>query len=172
MENRELCNIPVELRNSWLEMSEEAFAAISSLEMYKGSGKGGQKRNKTSTAIRIVHLPTGISATDCSERSQLQNRRNALKKLRLAIAFSVRSNPPAVIQNPETGLNNRDYPLWLAQIMDLLHERDYHIKETAETLGVSTARLIKLLYRDPQLWQAVNHARQRLNLQPLHKPLT
>ena len=44
----------------------------------KGSGKGGQHRNKTETDVIAKHLPTGIEARCCSERSQLQNKVAAL----------------------------------------------------------------------------------------------
>lgn len=47
----------------------------------RGSGKGGQKRNKTSTKCRMVHIPTGI-AVECDEtRSSHQNRKIAFNKL-------------------------------------------------------------------------------------------
>lgn len=47
----------------------------------RGSGKGGQKRNKTSTKVRIVHVPTG-HWTECDEtRSQHENKRIAFRKL-------------------------------------------------------------------------------------------
>jgi peptide chain release factor 1 len=48
------------------------------IEFTKGSGAGGQNRNKRSTAVRVTHLPTGISVFNCEEREQKQNRARAL----------------------------------------------------------------------------------------------
>ena len=51
-------------------------------DYYRGTGAGGQKRNKTSSACRITHLPTGLNAQSEEQRSQHQNKLTAWGRLR------------------------------------------------------------------------------------------
>jgi peptide chain release factor 1 len=51
------------------------------VEVYKGSGPGGQHKNKTETGVKILHIPSGIRVKCEDERSQLANHQKAMKEL-------------------------------------------------------------------------------------------
>ena len=52
------------------------------MQVYRSSGAGGQHINKTSSAVRLIHKPTGIVVASQQERSQFQNKDNCMKQLR------------------------------------------------------------------------------------------
>ncbi len=70
--------IPKFKKQSEFEISEDDLR----IEFSRSSGPGGQNVNKRETAVRIVHIPTNISAHSESERSQVQNKEKALEMLK------------------------------------------------------------------------------------------
>ena len=56
------------------------------MQVFRSSGAGGQHINKTSSAVRLIHIPTGVVVSCQTERSQFQNRDNCVKMLRAKLA--------------------------------------------------------------------------------------
>lgn len=94
------------------------------IDVFKSSGAGGQNVQKTSTAIRITHLPSGLVVTCQNERSQTQNRENAMKVLMarlIEIQQAEKSDEIAVLRGEYTkaewGSQIRSYVLHPYQIV-------------------------------------------------------
>jgi ribosome-associated protein len=68
-----------------LSLADAALLAECQETFFVGSGPGGQHRNKTESAVRLVHLPTGVAVTATERRSQARNRAAALERLRAAL---------------------------------------------------------------------------------------
>ena len=160
------------MRDEWLSASDELLLRDCRLDFHKASGNGGQKVNKTSSAVRLIHAPSGLSVSSAESRSQHENRRLALGLLRMKIALTFRADPDPDfrIGEPPVSMRNAGYPLFAAKLLDAFLFHGCDPKAGAAALGISTTKLIKLLYRDPALWTEARTLRTRNNLPPLRSP--
>ena len=137
-------------RDAILTLDDAALSRIVRLEFTRGTGNGGQKRNKTSTAVRVVLPEFGVEAADCSERSQHRNRAAALRKLRMNLALKVRCAP---LPPPRSRVapTAPEYPLYAARLLDNLADCGGDYRQAAERWGVSPSSLLRNVERDPAL---------------------
>jgi hypothetical protein len=153
-------------------LSDDAFLRDCRFDVARGSGPGGQKRNKTSNAVRVTHLPTGLAATATESRSQAENKMRAVRRLRLKLATDLREpielrtfEPPAyflqVRRQSRIELSYR-HPLYTAVaglVLDLMSATSGNPAHVAANLGVSTTAVVKLLEDEPHLWTKANQIR-------------
>ncbi|MDD5355401.1 MAG: peptide chain release factor-like protein, partial [Candidatus Omnitrophica bacterium] len=60
------------------------------VEFFKSSGPGGQHKNKRFTAVKVTHIPTGIFSVATEQRSQAQNKKAAIERLKRKIEVLTR----------------------------------------------------------------------------------
>src|SRR3954464_6088190 len=77
-------------RATWTRLSDAQLLAQCEVDTYRASGPGGQKRNKTSSAGRLRHPPSGLIVIAEESRSQHENRERALRRLRRALYLRLR----------------------------------------------------------------------------------
>src|ERR1700733_4625053 len=77
-------------RAAWTPLTDAQLLAQCAVDTYRASGPGGQKRNKTSSAVRLRHLPSGLLVIAEESRSQHENKAKALRRLRQALYLQLR----------------------------------------------------------------------------------
>jgi peptide chain release factor 2 len=131
----------------------EINAADLKMDVFRSSGAGGQNVQKNATAVRLTHLPTGIVVTCQNERSQLQNRENALRVLRarlLEIKNAQKEQEIAVLRGEYTkaewGNQIRSYVLHPYQMVKD-HRTEYETGNTQSVLDGSLDGLMESYLR-------------------------
>ena len=173
-------------RSTWSSLSEDRLLAQCEVDTYRASGPGGQKRNKTSSAVRLRHPPTGLIVIAEESRSQHENKARALKRLWQALFLHWRDELLPKDRTPEAiaalsdfldardaagklNLSAKNPRFWPAAgiVLDVLLATEAKVSDAAELLAISTGNLIDFLQTDPKLWQEANRLRAEFGQKPL-----
>jgi hypothetical protein len=171
-------------RKPFTDLSDAQLLAQCEIDTYRASGPGGQKRNKTSSAVRIRHPASGLIVIAEESRSQHENRARALRRLRQAFFLKIRDAigenqlgdtstrtelAEAKTRSGRLDVGRRDERFWPAVgiTLDVLEAAQARVSEAAKLLGISTGNLIDFLQQDPKVWEQANQMRVRFG----HKKL-
>jgi hypothetical protein len=170
-------------RDAWLLASDAVLLAQSAVDTYRASGPGGQHRNKTESAVRLRHQPSGLVAHGDETRSQAENKLRALRRLREHLAFDLREDLPEGDLQPSPRLvkliaggtaplgektrQTTEYLAAMAELLDVVAASGAEVAAPAARLGMTTGALSKLLTHDERVLRVVNRMRQQRGLRPL-----
>jgi hypothetical protein len=158
---------------------EETLWRESDVRRVRRSGPGGQHRNKVESGIVLLHRSTGISAEASERRSQADNRRVALRRLRINLALDVRWDRPDTAMPSElwqsrcrqgrivVSTKHDDFPTLLAEALDALFADELDVKTAAGRLGCTGSQFVKFLKSEPRALMLVNARRTEQGLNRL-----
>jgi len=153
----------------------DALLAQCRVTSHRRGGPGGQHRNKVSSAVLVLHEPTGISAEANERRDQTQNRRVAIERLRLRLALTLRTERSEQAKSDETesffrdrwsnrplkiNETNFDRCAVLALILDDLHLAGGQPSLVSAKWKTSTTSIVQLVASYPPAFQGVNRWRE------------
>jgi len=166
-----------ETRDDWLVCSDRQLLRQCDVHRFRASGPGGQHRNKTDSAVRLRHRPTGITVVAVESRSQHENRTRAIRRLREAIALQVRCRQASsefrlpeslsdAIVDGRIVLPKRDPRrlLLLAWALDAVATCEGRLQQAAALFGLTTSRLVAFLKQEPKHLAAANAIREQFGL--------
>ncbi len=167
-------------RSVWTPLTDAQLLGQCAVDTYRASGPGGQKRNKTSSAVRLRHLPSGLLVIAEESRSQHENKAKALRRLRQALYLRLREVVPVDDLMPERLVMHSDYAeardvggrltlgrkdprFWptVGVVLDVLMATTGRVSEAATALGVTTGNLIDFLRTEDKVWEQANQLRQQ-----------
>lgn len=162
---------------AYLALDDERLLAGCEVDRFRASGPGGQKRNKTDSAVRLRHRASGLEAYAAESRSQHENRAKALRRLRLTLALALREPVDLGTYAPSDALasrvrggnvqvseRNEAYPAVVAELFDVLGAAGWRLSAAAPALGLATAAIGRFLEGDAHVFRVANERRAALGL--------
>ncbi|MCY2985058.1 MAG: peptide chain release factor-like protein [Planctomycetota bacterium] len=162
--------------------AEEELLTQCRLTFSRASGPGGQNRNKVETSVQIEFLPSGVIASASERRTQNENRKVAVMRLRCKLAVDVRLAAHLDSSNPLIGSDtwrlycrdgrvdisdtNQDWPSILAELIGALSRFDWNASEVARTLDTSSSQIVKLLKKYGPAFVRFNEERKSRGQRP------
>ncbi|MFA6045850.1 MAG: peptide chain release factor-like protein [Phycisphaerales bacterium] len=153
-------------------LEESALLAGCDVSKGRSGGPGGQHRNKVETKVTLLHELTGVEAQASERRSAEENRRVAMRRLRLALATHVRCPVPLGEVRSALWLTrcdkrgriacnaeHWDYPALLAEGLDVVWACQLDVAKAALRLCCTTSQLVKLVKDHPPAMTLLNAAR-------------
>lgn len=159
-------------RPDWTSLTDPQLLAQCEVDTYRASGPGGQKRNKTSSAVRLRHLPSDTMVIAEESRSQHENKARCLKRLRQRLWLTLREPINSQLSSEFTlQVGRRDERFWptVGIVLDAMEHFQAQVSTTAEWLGTTTGSLVDFLEIDDVLWTEANRIRQRHGLGQLRQ---
>ncbi len=166
----------------YLALDDKALLALCRVDTYRAPGPGGQKKNKTVSAVRLRLREAGLMAVGTESRSQHQNRARALRRLRMTVALELRRpidpddyEPGQVLRTCLTagarlqvGRRDHRYTRVVSEVLNVLAACDLRLSRAAALIGIRTANLSAFICRDAKLLDRVNRLRREAGMRPIH----
>ena len=161
--------------------SDEVLLSQCEVDTYRASGPGGQKRNKTESAVRLRHKPSGLIVIAEESRSQPENKARALRRLRKALAVKLRhavdiERVPEAVQacidkrgRLDVGQRDARYLPAVAAVLDVFVACRGSMADVARHLGITTGNLSSFLTDDEDVYVEANRLRSSFKLKPLRR---
>lgn len=161
-------------------LEDDALLKQCTMTFGREAGPGGQHRNKVETGVQLIHEATKIRASATERRSQSENRKVALRRMRMKLAIKARTPTSRKFhkcstlwesrrQGKQLSINpkHRDYPALLAEALDVVIARKFDVAGAAGVLGLSMSQLAKLMRHERHAFAMVNQGREQRGLPAL-----